>query len=99
MLYVLIGEDVPDSAARRAALRPEHLKRLDALQAAGRIALAGPLLKIDSPDPGAAGVAGSLIVAEFDSLEAARAWWREDPYSLHGVFATEHVAPFKQVLP
>ncbi|GAB4180703.1 MAG: YciI family protein [Rhodocyclaceae bacterium] len=99
MLYALSGEDAPGSGARRAQLRPQHLARLSALQAQGRVVLAGPLLAIDSPDPGPDGVAGSLIVAEFDSLEDARRWWSEDPYSAQGVFAATRVWPFRQVMP
>ncbi|HCX34794.1 MAG TPA: hypothetical protein DHV08_15425 [Rhodocyclaceae bacterium] len=99
MLYVLTGEDAPGAGARRAELRPAHLARLAKLKDAGRIVLAGPLLAIDSPDPGPDGVAGSLIVAEFDSLDEAQGWWRDDPYCAQGVFAATRVSPFKQVLP
>lgn len=99
MLYALIGEDTPGSLALRLKARPEHLARLDALQAQGRLVLAGPFPAIDSPDPGAAGFAGSLIVAEFDSLAAAEEWMNADPYVLQGVFRSTQVRPFKQVYP
>ena len=99
MLYMIYGEDVPDSAAKRAAARPPHLERVQALVDAGRLVLAGPLPAVDSPDPGAAGMAGSLIVAEFESLAAAQAWIAGDPYVTQGVFARVTVRPFKQVLP
>lgn len=99
MLYVLIGEDAPDSLATRMAVRPAHLARLEALRDAGRILLGGPMPAIDSPDPGPAGFAGSLIVAEFDSQAAAEAWLAEDPYVKEGVFARTIVRPFKKVLP
>lgn len=99
MLYALIGEDAPDSLERRLAARPEHLARLKALADAGRLVLAGPMPAIDSPDPGPAGFAGSLIVAEFASLEEAEAWAAEDPYATTGVFVRVNVLPFKQVLP
>jgi uncharacterized protein YciI len=99
MLYAIIGEDVPDSAARRAAARPAHLARVERLVADGRLILAGPFPAIDSPDPGPAGMTGSLIVGEFESLAAAQAWIDADPYVTEGVFARVTVKPFKQVFP
>jgi hypothetical protein len=99
MLYALIGDDAPGSLERRLAARPAHLERLQALQAQGRLVLAGPCPAIDSPDPGPAGFAGSLIVAEFDSLAQAQSWLQADPYVTQGVFARTQVRPFKQVLP
>lgn len=99
MLYAIIGDDVPDSLDRRLAARPAHLERLQALQHAGRLLLAGPFPAIDSSDPGAAGFSGSLIVAEFDSLADARAWADADPYVAAGVYAGVSVKPFKKALP
>lgn len=99
MLYMILGEDVPDSGALRAKARPAHLANIQPLVDAGRIILAGPLPAIDSADPGPAGMTGSLIVGEFESLEAARAWIEADPYVTQGVFARVTVKPFKQVLP
>jgi hypothetical protein len=99
MLYAIIGEDAPDSLEKRLAARPAHLARLDALQQDGRLTLAGPFPAIDSPDPGPAGFSGSLIVAEFESLEVARTWAEADPYLSSGVFERVTVKPFKKVLP
>jgi len=99
MLYAIVGDDAPDSLEKRMAARPAHLARLDALQRDGRLALAGPFPAIDSPDPGPAGFSGSLIVAEFESLEAARTWAKADPYLATGVFERVTVKPFKKVLP
>jgi uncharacterized protein YciI len=99
MLYAILGRDIPNSLDQRLAVRPAHLERLQTLQAEGRLLLAGPLPAIDSPDPGPAGFTGSLVVAEFASLEEAHAWAEADPYSIHGVFASVEVLPFKQVLP
>jgi uncharacterized protein YciI len=96
---MIYGEDIVDSAQRRAAARPEHLQRVQSLVDQGRIVLAGPLPSIDSPDPGPAGMSGSLLVAEFDSLEAAQAWIGADPYVTQGVFAQVTVKPFNQVFP
>ena len=99
MLYAIIGEDTPDSLEKRLAARPAHLARLDALQQNGKLLLAGPFPAIDSSNPGPAGFSGSLIVAEFESLEAARIWAEADPYHLTGVFERVTVKPFKKVLP
>lgn len=99
MLYALIGEDAPNSHDKRMAVRAEHLARLQALQADGRLILAGPCPAVDSPDPGAAGFTGSVIVAEFASLADAQAWADTDPYSTTGVFARCTVKPFKKVFP
>lgn len=99
MLYALIGEDRPESLGARMAARPAHLARLQALADEGRLLLAGPMPAIDAEDPGPAGFAGSLIVAEFASLEAAEAWMAADPYVTEGVFAHTRVRPFRKVLP
>ena len=97
--YAIVGEDVPNSLDKRLAARPDHLARLNQLKEAGRLLLAGPFPAIDSPDPGPAGFSGSLIVAAFDSLEAAQAWADADPYVAAGVYARVSVKPFKKVLP
>lgn len=99
MLYAVIGTDRPDSLQQRLAARPDHLARLDELKHAGRLLLAGPFPAIDSEDPGPAGFSGSLIVAEFASLAAAREWADADPYVKAGVYAEVNVKPFKKVLP
>lgn len=99
MLYAIIGDDAPESLENRLAARPAHLARLDALQQEGRLTLAGPFPAIDSPNPGPAGFSGSLIVAEFESLDAARIWAEADPYLSTGVFERVTVKPFKKALP
>ena len=99
MLYMIFGEDAPNSSGKRAAARPSHMARMHEMVDAGRVVLAGPLPAIDSPEPGPAGMAGSLIVAEFESLEAAQAWIDADPYVTQGVFSRVTIRPFKQVLP
>ena len=99
MLYAIFGQDVENSLERRLAARPEHLARLNALQNAGRLVLAGPFPAVDAPDPGQAGFSGSLIVAEFDSLANAETWAAADPYITAGVYAHVAVRPFRQVLP
>jgi uncharacterized protein YciI len=99
MLYVIIGRDRPDSLEARMRVRPAHLERVRALAEQGRIVVAGPFPAVDAADPGPAGFTGSLIVAEFDSLSAAREWTLGDPYVTDGVFAEVDVRPFRQVLP
>ena len=99
MLYAIIGEDVPGSLQQRLAARPAHLERLRTLQDEGRLIVAGPCPAIDSPDPGPAGFTGSLIVAEFASLEDATAWAGADPYVAAGVYTRVTVKPFKKAFP
>lgn len=99
MYYAIISEDVEDSLPLRQQAREGHLERLHALKAQGRLLLAGPLPAVDSPDPGPAGFSGSLVVAEFDSLESAREWADADPYVEAGVYRQVQVKPFKRVLP
>jgi len=99
MLYVIIGQDAPGTLAVRKRARPEHLERARRLVEEGRMVVAGPCPAIDAPDPGPAGFSGSVIVAEFESLEAARAWVAADPYVTEGVFASWDVRPFLKVLP
>ena len=99
MLYAIVADDRPDSLSARLAARPAHLERLKSLQEEGRLILAGPFPSVDSTDPGPAGFSGSLIVAEFASLDAARLWADADPYVASGVYAKVSVKPFKKVLP
>jgi len=99
MWYAIIGQDVPDSLDKRMAVRPAHVERLQALQNQGRLLLAGPFPAVDAQDPGVAGFTGSLIVAEFPSLTAARDWANADPYVSAGVYAEVRVQPFKKTFP
>lgn len=99
MLYAIIAQDVENSLQARLKARPDHLARLQSLQDEGRLLLAGPHPAIDSNDPGEAGFSGSLVVAEFDSLEAAQSWADADPYITAGVYQQVTVKPFKQVFP
>ncbi len=99
MLYVIIGEDNENSLEKRLQVRPRHLERLHQLRDEGRMILAGPFPAIDSRDPGPAGFTGSMIVAEFESLAAARAWADADPYLAEGVYRRVDVRPFRKTLP
>lgn len=99
MWYAIIGTDNSGSLEARKSARPAHLARLQALQEQGRMLLAGPFPAIDAEDPGEAGFTGSLIVAEFESLEAAQSWAASDPYVDAGVYRETTVKPFRKVLP
>jgi len=94
-----MAEDTPNSLDKRLSARPAHLERLKALQEAGRLLLAGPFPAIDSTDPGPAGFSGSLIVAEFHTLEEARQWANDDPFVQAGVYLKVDVKPFRKTLP
>ena len=97
MLYAILCEEMPGALDKRLANRPAHVARLKELQSEGRLILAGPYPLIDADDPGPAGFAGSLIVAEFASRETAIAWASADPYCAAGVFSSVNVKPFKRV--
>ncbi|AOS98540.1 YciI-like protein [Microbulbifer aggregans] len=99
MWYAIISEDVSDSLAKRKGARPDHLARLNRLKDEGRLLVAGPHPAIDSEDPGEAGFTGSLVIADFASLEEAKSWADADPYVAAGVYANVTVKPFKAVLP
>lgn len=99
MLYAIMGVDREDSLEARMSARPEHVERLKALLEDGRLIMAGPHPAIDSADPGEAGFSGSLIIAEFDSLDEAKDWANEDPYTSTGVFSEVTVKPYNKVLP
>jgi uncharacterized protein YciI len=99
MWYAIYATDNPDSLQARLAARPAHLARLHALRDAGRLLLAGPFPAVDAEDPGPAGFSGSLIVAEFDDVDAAQAWADTDPYRTAGVYRAVEVRPFRKVAP
>jgi uncharacterized protein YciI len=99
MLYAIISEDVENSLPFRQMARASHLNRLETLKQEGRLILAGPHPAIDTLEPGETGFTGSLIVAEFESLEMAITWANEDPYIEAGVYQSVKVKPFKKVLP
>lgn len=99
MFYAIISEDVENSLPLRKENRPAHLARLETLKQQGRLLIAGPHPAIDNEDPGEAGFTGSLVVAEFNSLDEAQAWANEDPFLVSGVYEKVTVKPFKKVLP
>ncbi|MDX1488353.1 MAG: YciI family protein [Acidiferrobacterales bacterium] len=99
MWYAIISDDVANSLPLRAKAREDHLARLRELAGEGRLLIAGPTPAIDAQDPGPAGFSGSLVIADFESLEEARSWADADPYVAAGVYANVSVKPFKLVLP
>lgn len=99
MWYVIEGYDGEGVLARRMEARTSHLARLKALDEAGRLLVAGPCPAIDAEDPGPAGFSGSIVIADFESLEAARAWAEADPYMAAGVYVRVEVRPFRKTLP
>lgn len=99
MYYAIISQDVGESLEKRKSVRTDHIARLQALQDEGRLLIAGPHPRIDNEDPGPAGFSGSLIVAEFETLEAAQDWADADPYITAGVYEKVIVKPFKKVFP
>ena len=98
MLYAIIAEDTTNSLDKRLAVRPDHLKRLQDLQDQGRLVIAGPH-PTATQEPSKAGFTGSLIIADFTSLNEAKNWANNDPYQLAGVYKKVSVKPFKQVFP
>jgi uncharacterized protein len=99
MWYVIIGHDREDSLSARQSVRPAHLARLQALLDEGRLMVAGPCPRDDAPVPGPAGISGSVVIAEFESLQAAETWAQADPYVEAGIFESVEVRPFIQALP
>ena len=99
MFYAIISQDVEDSLEKRLSVRAEHIARLKALEDEGRLLIAGPHPNVDGQDRGPAGFSGSLIVAEFNSLEEAQSWADADPYIAAGVYEKVVVKPFKRVFP
>ena len=99
MFYVIYSEDKENSLEKRMGARPDHLARLEKLKQDGKLLVAGPNPAIDSNDPGPAGFTGSVVIAEFDSLETAKKWAEDDPYVKADVYERVTVKPFKKVLP
>jgi len=99
VLYAILGKDAPGALEIRKRVRARHLERIGQLAGAGRVAIAGPCPVEDSAEPSPAGFTGSVIIAEFDSIGAAREWVAGDPYVTDGVFESWEVRPFIRVLP
>ncbi|MEL0083278.1 MAG: YciI family protein [Gammaproteobacteria bacterium] len=99
MYFVFYCEDVPDSLDARLATREAHLNNLMELVNAGRVMLAGPMPKEAGGNPAEVGFDGSMIVADFESQQAAEEWINNDPYVTAGVFQNITIRPFVKVFP
>lgn len=97
VLYVIYAQDHAETLEKRNSVRLAHLARLQILKDEGRLIIAGPMPNVDSEDPGQAGYAGSVVIAEFASIEAAESWAQDDPYVAAGIYANVTVRPFKRV--
>jgi len=97
MLYMIMAKDIENSLQKRQEKRQEHRARLETLQEDGKLLMAGPFPAVDSNDPGEAGFTGSLIVAEFNSLDDAQTWAQADPYLANGTYESVEVKPFFKV--
>lgn len=93
--FVIIGHDVANSSEQRLITRAEHVQRLQVLEREQRLIIAGPTpIEHDKE-----AMSGSLIIADFDSLEAAQAWVNAEPYLRDGVYSHVDIRPFIQTLP
>ena len=97
MYYVIFAQDIPGTLEKRLAVREQHLARLKQLQAEGRLLTAGPNPAIDDENPDKAGFTGSTVIAQLESLSAAKDWAAQDPYVEAGVYGDVIVKPFKKV--
>ena len=86
MYYVIFAQDIPGTLEKRLTVREQHLARLKQLQAEDRLLTAGPNPAIDDENPGEAGFTGSTVIAQFESLSAAKDWAAQDPYVEAGVY-------------
>ncbi|ATD65739.1 YciI family protein [Neisseria weixii] len=91
--FMLLATDADGVHEARMAARPDHLQRLEALKAEGRLLTAGPNPLPDNPER----VSGSLIIAQFESLDVAQEWAEKDPYVDAGVYEEILIKPFKPV--
>lgn len=90
---MLLATDAEDVHETRMATRAAHLERLEALRNEGRLLTAGPNPLPDHPER----FSGSLIIAQFSSLDDAQAWAEQDPYAQAGVYDEILIKPFKVV--
>jgi uncharacterized protein YciI len=90
MLYVFHMIDKPGSTDLRLRVRPDHKVYLKAVE--NQIAFAGPLLAEDGE-----AMAGSLLVIDFPSLDAARAWLADEPFTRAGLYASTAIHAFSNM--
>ena len=99
MWYVILCQDQLNSLQKRLENRKAHRERLASLKNEGRLLVAGPFPNFDTSELGEEGYSGSMIVAEFNSLDDAKDWANNDPYVTTGVYENFEVKPFIKVLP
>jgi uncharacterized protein YciI len=90
-LFAFHGLDKPGALELRKATRPSHLDWIASLDPVVKIG--GPMLAED----GSASV-GTLLVIEAETLDAARAIYAKDPYTLAGLWASTSVRPFNWLI-
>lgn len=96
-LFVVTCTDQDGTVEKRLAVRPQHLVRLEQLDAEGRLIVAGAMPK--DPSNPQAGFYGSTIIVDFDSREALDAWLQDEPFLKEGVYAKIEVKPFNKAFP
>ena len=75
MLFMFLATDAENTGEARAAARPAHLERLEALHRENRLLCAGPNPLPDNPSV----MSGSLIVADFPGFRRRRSMGRRRP--------------------
>ena len=81
MHFAFLCKDKAGALQVRLDTRPEHLAYLNALNADGKLACAGPFLGDDGKPT------GSLVVVKAETIEDARQIAQDDPYAKAGLFA------------
>ena len=91
MQFVIMARDGTDAEAlaRRQAVRPHHLDRIQPLVDAGSILTGGAILDDDG------NMHGSVLLVEFPSRDELDAWLDNDPYMTGGVWQQIEVVPFR----
>lgn len=89
--YLILAKDGSDvqTLDRRLNQRPHHLDRMKIEKEAGIFITGGATLN----DKGV--MNGSMLVIEIETLEAAYAWIKQDPYVLGGVWDKIEIIPFR----
>jgi uncharacterized protein len=96
-LFVVSCTDREGTVEKRLAVRPQHLARLEQLDAEGRLIVAGAMPK--DPSNPQAGFYGSTIIVDFETREALDAWLQDEPFLKEGVYSHIDVKPFNKAFP
>lgn len=96
-LFLITCTDNEGTVEKRLATRPQHLARLEKLDAEGRVIIAGAMLK-DRENP-QAGFYGSTMILDFESREALDEWLQDEPFLKEGIYGQIDVKPFNKALP